>query len=243
MALGVAKSALYAFPEQLVSNNDAKRHKDWLSRRINGEPLAYIRGEKEFWGLDLIIDPRVLVPRPETETLIECALSLIDEDSAVLDLGTGSGAIALALAKETKASITAVDIRPECIDLCRVNADRLGLHVTASISDWFTNISSSFDVIVSNPPYIATNDPHLSNDGLAFEPLIALHAGIDGLESIRTVVKESPGYLRSGGHLLIEHGYGQRERVTSLFTASGFTKIENIVDISGTPRVCSGTKS
>jgi len=241
-ALGLNKSALYAFPEQPVSNKAAKRHEDWLARRMNGEPFAYIRGEKEFWGLDLIINPGVLVPRPETETLIECALSLIDKESEVLDLGTGSGAIALALAQETKATITAVDIQPECVDLCTLNADRLGLHVTVSLSDWFTDISSSFDLIVSNPPYIATNDPHLTNDGLAFEPLVALHGGMDGLESIQTIVKESPAYLRSGGHLLIEHGYDQREQVTSLFEASGFTTIENTPDISGTFRVCSGTK-
>ena len=241
-ALGLEKSALYAFPEKPVSNKEAERHKDWLSRRIIGEPFAYIRGETEFWGLNLIVNPGVLVPRPETETLIECALSLIDKDSEVLDLGTGSGAIALALAQETNARITAVDIQPECVDLCTLNADRLGLHVKVNVSDWFTSISSSFDLIVSNPPYIATNDPHLTHDGLAFEPLIALDAGVDGLESIRTVVKQSPAYLRSGGHLLIEHGHDQREQVTSLFAASGFTKIENTADISGTPRVCSGTK-
>jgi len=159
-ALGVDRSTLYAFPEYCVSNKAAQRHKDWLARRVNGEPLAYISGEKEFWGLNLVIYPKVLVPRPETETVVECALPLTDSDSKVLDLGTGSGAIALALANETKANITAVDIRTECVDLCRLNADRLGLHVTVILSDWFSNISRSFDLIVSNPPYIAVNDPH-----------------------------------------------------------------------------------
>ena len=240
-ALGLNKSALYAFPEQPVSNKAAKRHEDWLARRMNGEPFAYIRGEKEVWGLDLIINPGVLVPRPETETLIECALSLIDKESEVLDLGTGSGAIALALAQETKATIAAVDIQPECVDLCTLNADRLGLHVTVSLSDWFTDISSSFDLIVSNPPYIAANDPHLNNDGLVFEPHVALCGGKDGLESIRNIVKGAPLYLRPGGKLIIEHGHDQSEQVASLFSSTGFTEIHSTPDIAGTLRVCCGT--
>ncbi|MBN85854.1 MAG: protein-(glutamine-N5) methyltransferase, release factor-specific [Gammaproteobacteria bacterium] len=242
LALGVDRSTLYAFPEYFVSDKAAQRHKDWLARRVNGEPLAYISGEKEFWGLNLVIHPEVLVPRPETETVIECALPLTDSDSHVLDLGTGSGAIALALANETKANITAVDIRTECVDLCRLNADRLGLHVTVILSDWFSNISRSFDLIVSNPPYIAVNDPHLKNDGLTFEPDIALCGGKDGLEAIRTIITEAPSYLRSGGNLLIEHGHDQARQVASLFEKSGFTEIRNTPDIAGTLRVCSGTK-
>ena len=240
-ALGLDRSTLYAFPEYFVSDKAAQRHKDWLARRVRGEPLAYISGEKEFWGLNLIIYPGVLVPRPETETVVECALPLTDSDGHVLDLGTGSGAIALALANETKANITAVDIWPECVDLCRLNADRLGLHVTVSLSDWFSNISRSFDLIVSNPPYIAVDDPHLKNDGLAFEPDIALCGGKDGLEAIRTIINEAPSYLRSGGNLLIEHGHNQSRQVASLFEESGFTEIRATADIAGTLRVCSGS--
>ncbi len=240
-ALGVEKSALYAFPEQAVSNEAARRHEDWLGRRVNGEPLAYIRGEKEFWGLNLLIHPGVLVPRPETETLIESALPWTHKDSKILDLGTGSGAIALALAKETKTDITALDIRKECVDLCRLNAERLGLDVTITLSDWFSSISSSFDLIVSNPPYIAANDPHLNNDGLVFEPHVALCGGKDGLESIRNIVKGAPLYLRPGGKLIIEHGHDQSEQVASLFSSTGFTEIHSTPDIAGTLRVCSGT--
>ncbi len=240
-ALGVERSTLYAFPEKSVTDKAALRHEEWLGRRTNGEPLAYIRGQKEFWGLDLLIYPGVLVPRPETETVVESALPWTHKDSKVLDLGTGSGAIALALAKETKADITAVDVRKECIDLCRLNARRLGLHVTITLSDWFSSISRSFDLIVSNPPYIATNDPHLNDDGLVFEPLVALCGGNDGLASIRTIVNGAPSHLRPGGKLIIEHGHDQADRVASLFANSGFTKIHNTPDIAGKLRVCTGT--
>ena len=242
MALGTDRSTLYAFPERAVPDGIVERHEDWLARRINGEPFAYLSGKKEFWGLNLVVCSGVFIPRPETETLIECALPLINRDSTALDLGTGSGAIALALARETKANLTAVDIRTECIDLCRLNADRLGLQMTIGPSDWFGGISSKFDLIVSNPPYIAAGDPHFERDGLAFEPRVALCGGEDGLEAIRTIVTEAPSYLRVRGNLIIEHGHDQAEKVTDLFEEAGFTEIRNSRDIAGTLRVCIGTR-
>ena len=218
-------------------------------RRLAGEPLAYLVGHKEFFGLHLAIDTRVLVPRPDTETLVDWALDqLLAEDAAahphVLDLGTGSGAIALALAhtlqsRKRPARIVAVDASPQALAAASANAVRLALDVTFLSSDWFGLVDGRFDLIVSNPPYIADADPHLAQ--LTHEPLQALTSGADGLDDLRRIITEAPAHLQARGWLLLEHGYDQSEAVRSLLVQQGFVEVQSRLDLSGIER-CSGGK-
>ena len=218
-------------------------------RRVAGEPLAYLVGHKEFFGLHLAIDTRVLVPRPDTETLVDWALDqLLAEGAAanphVLDLGTGSGAIALALAhtlqsRRRPARIVAVDASPQALAAAQSNAVRLALDVSFLSSDWFSQVDGRFDLIVSNPPYIADSDPHLAQ--LTHEPLQALTSGADGLNDLRRIIDDAPAHLQSGGWLLLEHGYDQGEAVHSLLVQQGFVDVQSRLDLSGIKR-CSGGK-
>jgi release factor glutamine methyltransferase len=217
------------------------------ARRAAGEPLAYIVGSKEFFGLTLQVDARVLVPRPDTETLVDWALECLKAPGmpaapAVLDLGTGSGAIALAIAHslqvaDRQARVVAVDASADALDVARDNASRLGLKLEFVESHWLEEVSGYFLLIVSNPPYIASADPHL--EALAYEPLAALAAGEDGLDDIRAIARQAPDSLLPGGWLLLEHGYDQAEAVCALLAREGFVQVESRLDLAGIAR-CSG---
>jgi release factor glutamine methyltransferase len=209
-------------------------------RRMRGEPLAYITGHKEFYGLDLTVDSRVLVPRPDTETLVDWALEALlpAPVASVIDLGTGSGAIALAL-KRTRADlrVSAMDASADALAVARTNAERLRLDVMFAQGNWLDGVTGPFDAIISNPPYIAAADHHL--DALIHEPLSALASGTDGLDDIRTIIQQAPPRLHSGGWLLLEHGYDQAAAVRALLADAGFDCAQSRRDLAGIER-CSG---
>ena len=209
-------------------------------RGVAGEPVAYLTGRKEFYGLPLQVDARVLDPRPDTETLVDWALEVIAPLTSprVVDLGTGSGAIALALqSQRADAKVLAVDASADALAVAQANAQRLGLPVRFQRSDWLQGVDGFFDAIISNPPYIASADPHLA--ALTHEPLQALASGADGLEDIRTIVAQAPAHLQPGGWLLLEHGYDQADAVQALLTAQGFAHVQSRTDLAGIAR-CSG---
>ena len=224
-----------------------------LERRAAGEPLAYLVGHKEFFGLDLAVDARVLVPRPDTETLVHWALEVLEVLAAsgnaanrstldVLDLGTGSGAIALAIAHTLRARgqaarVLAVDASTQALQVAANNARQLGLSVDFLHSDWLNKVTGQFHLIVSNPPYIAAADPHLA--ALHHEPLRALVSGADGLDDIRAIISRASGHLQADGWLLLEHGYDQANAVCDMLEQAGFTKIGSRPDLAGIAR-CSG---
>ena len=211
-------------------------------RRLAGEPVAYLTGRKEFYGLPLQVDARVLDPRPDTETLVDWALEVIAPLASprVVDLGTGSGAIALALqSQRTDAQVLAVDASADALTVARANAERLGLPVRFQPANWLAGVEGEglFDAIVSNPPYIPSADPHLA--ALTHEPLQALASGADGLEDIRTIVAQAPTHLRPGGWLLLEHGYDQAQAVKALLATHGFAQVQSRNDLAGIAR-CTG---
>ncbi len=209
-------------------------------RRLAGEPVAYLVGVKEFHGLDLQVDARVLVPRPDTETLVEWALECLADRPApsVLDLGTGSGAIALAIQQaRPDAHVTAVDASTGALVVARANARRLGLGVRFVEASWLEGADTGHDLIASNPPYVAAGDPHLP--ALRHEPLSALVSGPDGLKDIRRIVQDAPAHLQDGGWLLLEHGHDQAEAVRGLLAARGFAEVQSRNDLAGIAR-CSG---
>lgn len=207
-------------------------------RRAGGEPLAYIVGRKEFYDLELMVDKRVLVPRPDTETLVEWALDLLAGPQCVLDLGTGSGAIALAIKKHRpQASVEAVDASADALEVASANAHALSLDVAFRQASWLAGTDKCYDLIVSNPPYIAAGDAHL--DALSHEPLEALAAGADGLRDIRSIIAQARGHLRAGGWLLLEHGHDQAPAVRDLLGAAGFRAPASRRDLAGIER-CSG---
>ena len=221
---------------------------DALQRRLQGEPVAYITGRKDFFGLTLAVDARVLDPRPDTETLVEWALACLPESAPetrsprILDLGTGSGAVALALQHaRPDAKVWAVDASEDALAVARANAARLHLGVQFMASDWLCAVdvqrTGRFDLIVSNPPYVAENDPHLA--ALTHEPLSALTSGADGLEDIRRIIAQAPAYLAPGGWLLLEHGWDQAAAVQSLLQAAGFAQVQSRQDLAGIQR-CTG---
>ena len=229
---------------------DAAVHARFIAlcqRRAAGEPVAYLTGHKEFYGLPLQVDARVLDPRPDTETLVDWALQVIAALPAptatsapprIVDLGTGSGAIALALQHHCPhAEVLAVDASADALAVAQANATRLGLPVRFEQGNWLAGVVGVFDAIVSNPPYIASADPHLA--ALTHEPLQALASGADGLEAIRTIVAQAPAHLRPGGWLLLEHGHDQAPAVHALLTRRGFSGVQSRNDLAGIAR-CSG---
>lgn len=233
---------LMAHDGDALDSDAAVRLDDLVQRRQRGEPMAYLRGDQEFFGLSLAVDPRVLVPRPDTEALVNWALERVDSSSntaRVLDLGTGSGAIALAITTQRPhASVSATDASEDALAVARSNAQRLGLPVQFHAGSWLGAVPGQrFDVIVTNPPYIADNDPHLA--ALTHEPLSALTAGADGLDDIRTIVAHAPQALLPGGWLLIEHGFDQAAAVRALLQAAGFDHVSSRTDLSAIER-CSG---
>jgi release factor glutamine methyltransferase len=250
-ALGVSRAWLIAHADQVLDTKEVARFEYLLQHRLQGEPVAYILGNREFYGLDFSVAPGVLIPRPDTETLVEAALRLIPETSAgeqkgllrILDLGTGSGAIAIAIAvNRPEAVVTAVDQSEAAVTIARQNAEKLGItNLRLLQSDWFSALENEhFNIIVSNPPYIADADPHLSQGDLRFEPVSALASGPDGLNDIRQIVAAAPAHLERGGYLLLEHGYDQAERVAGLLKAAGFTEIGHATDLAGIQRVTLG---
>jgi release factor glutamine methyltransferase len=220
-----------------------------VKRRLNGEPMAYILGSREFYGLPLKTTPATLIPRPDTEALVEAALAKIPQNASlnILDLGTGTGAVALAIAKNRpNCKVTAVDTSSGALGVALENAQALKLNnVRLLESNWFSGLSlakesEKFDVIVSNPPYIAQDDAHLKQGDLRFEPISALASGLDGLDDIRQIIQDAPHYLKPNGWLMLEHGYDQAEAVAALFSERGFSEIGNAKDIAGTLRVTFG---
>ncbi|WP_287597999.1 peptide chain release factor N(5)-glutamine methyltransferase [Thermomonas sp.] len=246
-ALGKPRSWLFAHADDLLGEADAARFDALLARRVAGEPVAYLTGSRGFWTLDLAVTPATLVPRPETELLVELALARLPAVAPVrvADLGTGSGAVALALAKERpRAHVVATDASPEALEVARGNAVRNGIgNVAFRCGSWLQPLDGEgFDLIASNPPYIADGDPHLSQGDLRFEPAMALSCGADGLDAIRIIVRHAPACLRPDGWLLLEHGWDQGEAVRALLAEAGFVDAATERDLEGRDRVTLGRR-
>lgn len=243
--LGKTRAWLLAHPEALLDPAQKNAYMAALQRRLQGEPIAYILGEREFYGLKFKVTPATLIPRPETELLVELALQRIPRDQAsrVLDLGAGSGAIALSIAHERpQAEVTGVDASSQALQVAQENAARLGIgNATFLHGDWYAPVGGKrFDVIVSNPPYVAENDPHLHQGDLRFEPVSALASGRDGLDDIRRIISGACAHMEPDGWLLLEHGYDQAAKVCALLTESGFGEVFSAPDLAGIARVSGG---
>jgi release factor glutamine methyltransferase len=244
LALGVGRARLRSHPEEIPAADAAARFLALIERRAGGEPVAYILGRKDFWTLELRVSPAVLIPRPETELLVERALALHPNGQArVADLGTGSGAIALALASERPGwRIIATDISAEALSIARANAAALGLERVQMIQgDWLACLRGlTFHLLLSNPPYVATGDPALSQAELMCEPRLALVAADDGLAALRGIVRAAPDHLEPGGWLLLEHGATQAAAVARALVARGFAQVRSHPDLAGRERMTEG---
>lgn len=243
--LGRPRAWLFAWPEFEPDTAQRETFERLVERRRAGEPIAYLTGHRAFWSFDLAVTPAVLIPRPETERLVELALMRIDADAdvAIADLGTGSGAIALALAYERpRARVLASDASADALAVARANAQRLGIaNIEFAQGDWCAALGARrFDVIVSNPPYIAADDAHLGQGDLRHEPPAALASGADGLDAIRRIAADAPRHLHSGGWLLLEHGWQQAAQVRALLAAAGFDDVGSVMDLEGRDRVTLG---
>lgn len=243
-ALGVSEAHLAAHPEQALTGEQRDRYVDWVQRRRAGEPVAYLTGEREFYGLSFRVTPAVLIPRPETELLVELALERIAADAPlrVLDLGTGCGCVAVAIARHRpRARVTAAEISGAALAVARENAAKHGVNIELMESDWFSALlNRRFELIVSNPPYVPERDPHLNQGDLRYEPRAALVAGADGLACIRAIVAQARAHLGPGGWLLFEHGHDQAERCRELLGAAGYSEVSSRRDLAGIERVSGG---
>jgi release factor glutamine methyltransferase len=239
-AMRCSEAQVLGFPGREVPASASGLFADYLRRRKKGEPVAYIVGEKEFYGLALEVTPAVLIPRPETELLVELALAR--EFSSLADLGTGSGAIAVAVKKHRPAArVVAVEASDAALAVARRNAARHEVTIELRSGSWLAPLEGErFDLIVANPPYVADGDPHLPE--LRFEPASALVSGADGLDDIREIARAAPAHLAPGGWLLLEHGFDQSARVRALLEAAGFENVSSVSDNAGHERVTLGTK-
>jgi len=244
-ALGKDRTYLFTWSDKSVSSEDKSIFEVMFDRRIKGEPIAYILGQQEFWDLTLNTAQHTLIPRADTETLIEWGLELseiLPEHAKVIDLGTGTGAIALALAKENPSwQVQAVDLIPQAVELAKQNAEINNLNrVKIYQSSWFDQVDGGFDLIVSNPPYIDPDDEHLSQGDVRFEPKSALVADNNGLADLELIADQARQYLVNGGWLLMEHGYDQREQLQAILTQLGYQQVTTRIDLGGNPRITGG---
>jgi release factor glutamine methyltransferase len=237
-ASGFSEASVIAFPERILPEETERRFRGYAERRRRGEPVAYIVGRKEFYGLQLAVNPAVMIPRPETELLVDLALQR--GFSSLADLGTGSGAIALALKRQRPAArVVAVEASTAALEVAKRNAVHLNVDVEFRHGRWLEPLTGErFDVIVANPPYVAEGDPHLPD--LGFEPRVALTSGADGLDAIREIARDAPGCLERGGWLLIEHGMGQDTAVRALLEQAGLEEVDSCPDLARIPRVAAG---
>jgi release factor glutamine methyltransferase len=240
VATGFSEASVLAHPERQLPSPVEASFFEMTRRRAAGEPVAYILGRKEFYGLDLTVTPAVLVPRPETELLVDLALAR--KPASVVDIGTGSGAIALAIKRHLPAArVVATDASAAALEVARRNAVRFNLDVELRHGRWFEPLAGErFEAIISNPPYVQAGDPHLA--GLRYEPRFAIVGGADGLDAFRILAREASSHLLPGGWLLVEHGAGQHEAVRELLEAAGLETTESWPDLAGIPRVSGGKR-
>lgn len=238
-ALGLSRIQLITQNERVLSSDELAHVAMLFNRRLGGEPIAYIVGEREFFGLALKTTPAVLIPRPETELLVELAMERLPPHGHFLDMGTGSGAIAIAVAHALpQASVTALDASEDALAVARENAARHDASIEFLLSDWYAAVGERrFDVIASNPPYIVAGDPHLADGDLRFEPADALTDHADGLSALRAIVAGARAHLRAGGWVLMEHGYDQAPAVRELLAQAGLVEVQSWKDIAGIERV------
>ena len=237
--LALTRAQILAYPERQLAPEEHADLQAGIASLRQGQPLAYILGHREFWGLSFKVTPAVLVPRPETELLVELSAALAPQSGRILELGTGSGAIAISLATErSDLDITATDIASDALAIATENALSHNTSIEFLNSNWFADISGSWDLIVSNPPYIAEQDPHLPS--LQAEPQHALIAGADGLDDIHRIANDSRHYLKIGGHLILEHGHDQAPRVRNIMSEAGFIDIRSAQDLARIERATIG---
>jgi release factor glutamine methyltransferase len=241
-ALGLTRVSLITQSERTLTEAEAATLASLVERRLKGEPIAYIVGKREFFGLDFAVTDAVLIPRPDTELLVELALERLPQQGRGLDMGTGSGAIAVSIAHtRPDAAVTALDVSEAALEVARANAAANGARVRFLHSNWYAALQGElFDVIASNPPYIASGDSHLAKGDLRFEPLDALTDRADGLSALRTISAGAAAYLAPQGWLLMEHGYDQAEQVRQLLLENGFSEVQSWRDLAGIERVSGG---
>jgi release factor glutamine methyltransferase len=241
-ALGLSRVALITQSERALTQEEAQRLAALVQRRLDGEPIAYIVGQREFFGLPFKVTPAVLIPRPDTELVVELALERLPPQGRLLDMGTGSGAIAVSVAHaRPDAQVAALDVSPAALEVARENAAANGATVRFLQSDWFTALCAErFEVVASNPPYIASRDAHLSQGDLRFEPRGALTDHADGLSALRIIIAGAQPHLVAGGWLLLEHGYDQAAQVRALLAAQGYGEVQSWRDLGGIERVSGG---
>ncbi len=243
---GCSAAQVAVYPEHALDSGQAARYIELLHRRAAGEPVAYLLGEREFYGRRFGVLPAVLIPRPETELIVDLVLARLAPGAApwVLDLGTGSGALAVTLALEIPAAhVTAVDCSPAALAVAGANAAALGATVRWIESDWFAALEpAAFDFIVANPPYVADADPHLAEGDVRFEPAAALASGPAGLDDLRRIVAAAPDFVAAGGWLLLEHGYDQAAAVRALLLGAGFADVASAPDLAGIERITLGRR-